>query len=426
MKEIVRTIIVSILTLEARAVLRKYHPKLIVVTGSVGKTSAKDATYTALKSTVFVRKSEKNYNGDIGVPLTVLGVPNGWSNMVQWIRNIIDGALLLLLVTPYPRWLIVEVGADRPGDISRGLSWVKPDVVLATRFPNIPVHVEFYATPEDVVREELFPISQLQEGGVAVVNADDPHASVVSVPSGARRMTYGFDAPSDVHGSHLRVLAPGGQVSGVSFDVTHGGDRAHVTLPGVLGRPHAYAALAGIAAALAAGAPLTEAVQFESHTPPPGRMRIIAGLNGATLVDDTYNASPIAVEEALSALREAPASRRIAVIADMLELGAYSVGEHERIGAVAASADILVTVGVRAQGFAVGAKKAGMNEDAIHTYERGSDAAAYLLSILKEGDLVLIKGSQSMRMERVVKALMLKPDDAKHLLCRQDVEWLGR
>ena len=177
MKEAIRNIIVYILTLEARAVLKKYKPQIVVVTGSVGKTSTKDAAYAALKHHAFVRKSEKSYNSDIGVPLTILGVPNGWGNIVQWIKNILDGFLVLLVTTPYPRWLILEVSADRPGDISRALSWLKPDIVVATRFPEVPVHVEFYTSPEDVIKEELFPVTLLRTAGTFVLNSDDSNNS---------------------------------------------------------------------------------------------------------------------------------------------------------------------------------------------------------------------------------------------------------
>jgi len=148
-------------------------------------------------------------------------------------------------------------------------------------------------------------------------------------------------------------------------------------------------------------------------------------MRDSVIIDDTYNASPAAMEEALIALGDIPRTgRRIAVLADMLELGGFSVTEHNRIGAlVAESADILVTVGVRTKGIAEGARSSGMPENMIIECERGSDASTELLSLIQSGDVILVKGSQSMRMERVVKSLMQEPEKAKDLLVRQDAEW---
>lgn len=426
LKELFRQVIVFLLTLEAKLVLRKHRPKIIAVTGSVGKTSAKDAIYTALSKSFFVRRSEKSFNGDIGVPLTVLGVRNGWSNVFQWIRNLIDGISLLILTTPYPKWLIVEVGADRPGDITKSLSWLKPDVVVATRFPEISVHVEFYASPEDVIKEELAPVGWLQSGGIFVFNEDDERAEGAPTASGVTRLSFGFGEGANLKAENLRATSEGGMPSGISFDITYGDEKVMVSIPNVAGRSHVYSVLAGIAVALSVGVSLEEATgAFQKHETPAGRMRLIKGMRDSVIIDDTYNASPAAMEEALIALGDIPRTgRRIAVLADMLELGGFSVIEHNRIGAlVAESADILVTVGVRTKGIAEGARSSGMAENMIIECERGSDASTELLSLIQSGDVILVKGSQSMRMERVVKSLMQEPEKAKDLLVRQDAEW---
>lgn len=428
-KEFIRSIIVRILTAEARAVVAKYKPKIILVTGSVGKTSSKDAIYTALASSFFIRRSEKSFNSDIGVPLTVLGVPNGWSNPVQWVKNLFEGLSLLVLDAPYPKWLVLEIGADRPGDITKSLSWIKPEVVLGTRFPKVPVHVEFYDSPEEVIQEESAPVSWLSDGGVAVLNADDERAKDVFVKEGVKKMTYGFEHDADVRGMRYMATQAKKTATGISFDVQYKGERARVSVPNVLGKTHAQAVLAGIAVAVAVGVPLEAATKtFELHIPPAGRTRIVPGLRGTTLIDDTYNSSPVASEEALRVLAEAPRTgRRIAVLADMLELGAFSVSEHHRIGTmVAKTADVLITAGVRARGTAQGAREAGMHPEVILETDRAADAASAILSIMSEGDVVLIKGSQSMRMERVVKSLMAEPARSGELLVRHDAEWLAR
>lgn len=436
MKEFIRRCVVKILTLESKAVVRKYRPRIVVVTGSVGKTSSKDAAFTALSAQYFVRRSEKSFNSDIGAPLTVLGIPNGWSNPVRWLRNIIDGIFLIIMRAPYPAWLIVEVGADRPGDISKSLSWLKPEVVVATRFPATPVHVEFYDSPEEVQREELAPLSWLKPGGIAVINADDEVLQNATVPDGVEIVRYGIHENADVRALRIKITATKGVATGISFDVSHRGEKVHITLRSVVGLQHVYAALAGIAAAVAVGVPLEKMKDaFETHSSARSRMRLIDGIRGSLIVDDTYNSSPVAAEQALMTLSEMPAptrstgerARKIGVFGDMLELGSYSVIEHERIGRIARDVvDVLVTVGVRARGMAEAARKAGLPENQILMFDRGQDAEEHLATMIERGDTILIKGSQGVRLEKVVKKLMAHPEDAPRLLCRQDAEWLMR
>lgn len=398
----------------------------MAITGSVGKTSSKDAVYAALSGFFFLRKSEKSFNSDIGVPLTILGVPNGWSNVLQWAKNILEGFALLVLNAPYPKLLVIEVGADRPGDITKSLSWLQPDVVVATRFPEVPVHVEFYASPDEVIREELAPAGWLKEEGVLVFNADDKHARGALTRTGVTRIGFGFGEDAALRGTRFHASSHEGMPTGISFDVSYKEEHAHIILAGVAGHAHAYSVLAGLSVAVGMGISLAAAAKnFEKHETPPGRMRLIQGIRNSVIIDDTYNASPAATEEALQALSTIPhTGRRIAVLADMLELGTFSVEEHKRMGVLAAaSSDVLVTAGVRAKNIAEAALFAGMGETKVIVCDRGADAASALVSLVQPGDVVLVKGSQSMRMERVVKSLMAEPGIAKEMLVRQDGEW---
>lgn len=429
LKEYFRHIVLFFITIEARLALWRFNPRIIMVTGSVGKTSTKDAVFTALSGSVFVRKSEKGFNSDIGVPLTVLGLKNGWSNLAVWVQNLARGILLLSAGAPYPAWLVIEVGADRPGDISKRLSWLSPHIVVCTHFPTISAHVEFYASPEAVQEEERSPLARLTDGGAAVFQYDDARSRALIRSPGVRTVTYGFSKGADIRGMRYKVLHRGGAPTGISFDVTHGEERGHISVSGIIGETHAISMLAGVAAAVAAGVPFGETLaRFATHETPPGRLRLIAGMGGSFLIDDSYNASPDAMHEALKALKSVHGGgKRIAVLGDMLELGTFSIAEHARMGAlVNEHADMVVTVGVRARGIAEAARSSGMGESRVHSFERGSDATSFILSILGEGDTVLIKGSQGMRMERITKALMANPEEAKSLLPRQDAEWLAR
>src|SRR3989338_1816365 len=162
MKNLFKKLIVFIITLQARAVLRKYKPMIVAVTGSVGKTSTKDAIYAVLSKSARVRKSEKSFNSEIGLPLTILGAPNAWSNPFRWLANIVDGLFLIWFDAPYPEWLVLEVGADRPGDIRSLAGWLPVDIAVITRLPEVPVHVEFFDSPEAVVEEKASLIDAIK------------------------------------------------------------------------------------------------------------------------------------------------------------------------------------------------------------------------------------------------------------------------
>lgn len=421
-----RSVLTFLLALEAKAIVAKYRPKIILVAGGVGKTLAKDAAFAALSEAFFVRSGEQS--GVFGAALAVVGVPNPQGSPFLWMKSFLEGVFLIALRAPYPEWLVIETTAERPGMIAK-MRWLRPSAIIAVRFPAVPPHVEFYPSSGAAIAEALMPARWLAAGGAFIANEDDENAKHAEIAEGVRSMTFGLGATADIQMEKFRTNVRGGMPSGISFDVLTSGERARVSLAGVAGTQHIYPVLAGVAAALAEGVLLEKAAAgFGRYAPRAGRMRLIPGMRGTVIIDDSYTASPAADEEALSALAEIPrAGKRIAVLADMLELGALSVGEHARIGGIAASsADILVTVGVRARGIAEGARSAGMPSDAVFECDTNAGAAAALLTQIAEGDVVLVKGSQAMRMERVVKSLMAEPGKAKDLLVRQSAEWQRR
>lgn len=429
MRFLFKSIVVFIITLEARLVLKKYKPKVIMVTGSVGKTSTKDALYTALQKSFHVRKSEKSYNSDIGVPLTILGRPNPWYNAREWISTISEGLALIFLPHKYPEWLIIEVGADKPGDIRRIVSYVRPSVVVVTRLPDVPVHVEFYKSPKEVIEEESIPAQLLDENGLLVINADDTNMVQLKETTRATVLSVGMHHAADVVFSKELTIEEQGKPRGVAFHLSYKGNEAPFVLRGAIGRQHVYALSLASAVALHYGVNLIDLSEaFQHHETPPGRMRLIPAIKGATIIDDTYNASPVAVEEALSTLRELPVSgKRIALLGDMLELGSFSQEMHEKMGKMAASVlNVLGVVGVRSQSIAGAALGEGMSESVVFQYEDSRLAGKDFEMRIEEGDVILIKGSQSIRMERAVKELMADPERAEALLCRQDEVWLEK
>lgn len=427
MKNALRSMLVSTLALLAGGIVRKYQPQIVMVTGSVGKTSTKDAVAAALSERVFLRASEKSFNSEFGVPLTIIGAKNPWSNALGWIRVLKEALALLILPNHYPKLLVLEVGADRPGDLAKILKIAAPDAVVVTALPEIPVHVEAYASPEAVRDEEFAPAYALPAGAPLIISADDEHARRYAARVNAQVFTFGFAENAGVRVEGVKTLQEHGRVSGVEAALAAGEERYAYSVVGALGRTQFLAPAAAVAVARALGYGAEDAIAgLARYAPPPGRLRVFAGKNGSLLIDDSYNSSPPAVEEALAALSSAGGERRIAALGDMLELGRYSVAEHERIGAlVPKHADILVAVGIRARKIAEAAQTAGMAGENVHVFDDSREAAGALSMLVREGDAVLSKGSQGMRMERVSEALLADPMDRERLV-RQDAEWKRR
>lgn len=433
MKQISKSIVASLLAILARGIIRKYKPTVVMITGSVGKTSTKDAVAAALTPKFFLRASEKSYNSEFGVPLTIIGSKNPWNNPIKWIRVFEEAILLLLLPNHYPKLLVLEVGADRPGDLKRILKIATPDAVVVTSLPSVPVHVEAYASPQAVREEEFTPATALKPDAPLIVSHDDGFAYDLAKGLDAHITTFGFTDTADICIENPEPFIEGNRYAGMKANVTVGGETYKLVVRGALGRPQLYAPSAALGLALSLGMTAEEAFKgLESYVPPPGRLRILQGKNGSTILDDSYNASPSAVKESLDALKltkdssmfAVPAKRTIAVLGDMLELGRYSVDEHEQVGALArTSADLVCSVGIRSKAILSSAQESGMKEKNTCAYQDANEAGRELATTVKEGDVVLIKGSQSMRMERVVRALLQNPEDQSKLV-RQEKEWM--
>ncbi len=402
-----------------------------MVTGSVGKTSTKDAIAAVLDHRFYIRASEKSYNSEFGVPLTIIGASNPWSNFPAWAKVFGEAFALILFPNHYPKILVLEVGADRPGDLARILRIATPDVVVVTRLPEMPVHVEAYATPAAVREEEFAPAYALAPGLPLVVSADDTFARALAAPLTAHITTYGTSPDADIRILSDAPFLENDTVVGMKGTFSIDGASYDIPVYGALGRPQLLAPAAAIAVGRILGMTVKETLDgVKAYQPPAGRGRLIPGKNGSLILDDSYNASPSAVEEALSSLQlihqVQPHSRRIAALGDMLELGRYSRVEHERIGTDAAKkCDVLVTVGARSRATNTAAISAGMPESAVHHFDTSKEAAVFLKTEVQKHDVILVKGSQSVRMERVAEALLNTPSDQTYLV-RQDPEWKRR
>lgn len=428
-----KKIIVTIVTWEARMVLARYHPKIIAITGSVGKTSTKDAIFAVLSTFKIVRKSDKSFNSEIGLPLTILGRPNGWSNPLIWLETIVRGLWLIVWKHTYPEWLVLEVGAGKPGDIKSVAKWLAPDIVVVTRFPDQPVHVEFFGTTEKVIEEKSALVLALKPTGTLILNHDDDKVYALHYKSSCKTVSYGTHEHATYRAVHptylLGPLAGGIRVpEGINFKLEYSGNSFPVNIPNVVGMHYVGSALAAIAVAHEIGCELLPSLTAVSrYVSPPGRLSLIEGINHSVIIDDTYNASPVAMDAALDALEALKGKRKIAVLGDMLELGKFTEEAHRAIGEkVVSIADMLILVGPRAKFIAEAALDKGFPLKELYRFDSSKTAAKFLAGVVEKGDIVLLKGSQGVRLERAVEAIMAHPELKKKLLCRQEKEWQER
>lgn len=410
----------------------RYKPQIVGITGSVGKTSTKEAVYTVLSSKFRVRKNIKNYNNELGVPLSIIGVESGNKNPFIWLWVFCKAVCLLVWKSgKYPEILVLEMGADKPGDIKYLTQLAPCRVGVITALG--PVHLELFGTMEKLVREKHQIVLHLKKEDTAVLNADDQLVMSVQDKLKSKAITFGFNESAIVRATEVDVSAgPSAdpwvdvQIKGLSFKIIYNGSIIPFFMPSVLGEHQVYIALAAAAVGLAFGMNLADvSAALRNYSSPAGRMRLLPGIKHTSIIDDSYNSSPMAAKAAIKVLDKLKVSgRKFVVLGDMLELGQYTEQGHKEVGeAVAHVADVLVTVGSRARIIADTAKATGLPEEGVFEFGQAEEAGKFVQERIKTGDIILVKGSQGARTERVVKELMAEPEKAMQLLVRQGPEW---
>ncbi len=417
-----KKIITSIIVWEAKRAISNHSPKIIGITGSVGKSSTKDAIAAVLENRFSVRKSKKSYNSELGLALAILGLSTAWKNPAKWLDNIWLG-LKEIRNKNFPKYLVLEMGVDRPKDMDKLLLIANPKVAVETAIGEIPVHVEFFSGPEEIAREKSKLVKSLSVDGFAVLNFDDYIVLEMKDKTKARVITYGFGEGADIRASNYKILE-----DGITFKVDFENATLPVKLKNAFGKHNIYPALAAIAVGNIFDINLVEAVGALSlYEPPPGRMRLLEGIKKSKILDDSYNASPLATHAALDTLAELEATRKIIVFGDMLELGKFTIPAHKAVGKKAASiANYFIAVGPRSKFAGEEAVNCGLPKENVKYFSTSREAASGVKDLILEGDLILVKGSQSMRMERVTEEIMAHPEDASRLLPRRDEYWKNK
>jgi len=411
MRSVVLKVITWKLKIIAKLFLFRYKPKIIGITGSVGKSSAKEAVYAVLRSNFRVRRSLGSYNNEIGVPLTILGEESPGANFFGWLAIFFKSAANLIYDKDYPKILVLELGVDRPGDLEYLLSFIKPNLAIITSIS--PVHLEKMKTEAEILKEKSKLAAALSKKGTAILNFDDPKLRELGLKLKNKVIFYGLSGTANIYASEIKC-----EKLGISFNINYAGSVVPAAIP-VFGKAMVYAVLAASAVGVSLGMDLVNVTsKFKNIKGLKGRLKLFKGKKKATIIDDSYNSSPIAARLALSAageLREEIKARRLVVVlGDMLELGEISRRAHINLGREAANAaDLVIAVGKEAKNIQLGAELT-KEKDALW-FPDSSAVAAKILGIIKKGDLILIKGSQGVRMEKITEVMLKNKKDIKKL-----------
>lgn len=419
-----------LLKILAKRILKKYQPRIVGITGSIGKTSAKEAIFWVLKNRLAVRTSFKNYNNEIGLPLTIIGRESPGRSAWGWL-GLFKKALSLCLFSDknYPRVLVLEMGVDRPGDMDYLTEIAKPDMGLVTAVSYS--HLEYFGSVINIKKEKQVLIEKLDSQGLAILNFDNEYSRDMAKVSKAKVLTYGLKPGANLQAQDIiyNFTKEGYDLSGVSFKLNYNGSIVPVVMKNAMSETSVYSALAAAAVAIQFDFNLVDIAKVLSDfNLPKGRMNLLAGIKHSFIIDDTYNSSPEACLSAidiLSQVKTDETSDKYAVLGDMLEIGTYTEEGHRLVGKKVATSGIkyLIAVGERARDFIRGAKEVEFEDDFIFYFDKPEEAGKFLQNRIKAGDVLLVKGSQGARMEKVVKELMAEPDRASELIVRQGKEW---
>lgn len=358
----------------ARFWRRKLDIRVIGITGSVGKSTTKETVAEVLSQRYRTLKSPGNLNNEIGLPLTILKLSSGHQRAV------------------------LEMGFYMPGEIAFLCDIAQPQVGVVTNIGT--VHAERAGSQETIAQGKSELVQALPEDGIAILNFDDPRVRKMEEKTRAQVFFYGLSSESDLWADNVEGLG----LEGIRFRLHYKRETLHVRVP-LIGRHSVHTALRATAVGLVEG--LTWQEIFDGLNLGHTQLRLVAvrSQTGALILDDTYNASPESMLAALNLLDELD-GRKIAVLGDMLELGQYERQGHDLVGLRAAQvADILLTLGSRAQIIAEAARREGMEKSSVLEFEKLEPIVDWLSENLSKDDSVLIKGSHGLHMDRIANAL---------------------
>jgi UDP-N-acetylmuramoyl-tripeptide--D-alanyl-D-alanine ligase len=360
---------------------QKFNPRVIGLTGSVGKSTTKELVTSVLAHRFNVLKSEGNFNNEIGLPLTLLKLNSTYE------------------------YLVLEMGMYDVGEITLLCDMAQPHVGVVTNVG--PTHLERLGTIERIAQAKSELVQALpRHESYAILNHDDPFVLAMKDKTEAKVVTYGLSPEADLWASDVTSAG----LEGIRFVFNYGGDAVYARVP-LLGRHSVHTALRAALVGLVEGLAWGDIIAGLQSLPKTAQLRLVSapGPNGSIILDDTYNASPASTIAALNLLDDLAYPRKIAVMGDMLELGSFEEEGHRKVGCRAASiVDLLITIGQRAKLIAKEAQACGLQKLQILELETNQLAIDYLQDILSPNDVVLVKGSNSQHMDEIVNELARK------------------
>jgi UDP-N-acetylmuramoyl-tripeptide--D-alanyl-D-alanine ligase len=360
----------------ARSIRDRYSFKLIAITGSAGKTTTKEMIATLVGTEHRTFKSWGNFNNLIGCPLCIDNTP--------------DDA----------EFVVSEMGMNHKGEIAQLAGLTHPDVGVYTNIG--PVHIEFFGTVEKIAEAKRELLENVKSGGTIILNADNEHVMRISEDFSGHKVTYGIEHEADYRAIAVRERG----LLGTQFTLDAEGTNRDLELS-LPGRHNLENLLAAIATARAVGISWQGIERGIGEVKPAYHRGVVSLYRGATIYDDTYNSNPYALRSALELMDQAEVSgRRIAVIGDMLELGEKELDYHRESGAaIPPSVDVVVGVGRRSEALLDGARAAGVPDDRLKHFKNAADAGEFLRTFVAEGDLVLLKASRGVGLDKAVAML---------------------
>jgi len=412
-KRVSRYVVCAILEAQVKRLRKRHAFTVIAVAGSIGKTSTKVAIAETLGASRSVRYQKGNYNDRVTVPLVLFGhnLP-ALFNIVAWVKIFLANNTIISQPYPYD-YVIVELGTDRPGQMA-AFDYLQPDITVVTAV--VPEHMAYFGTLNAVAAEEFSVFNYSKK---VLVNTDD---TPVEYLKNKRFLSYSLNKNADYYAQSWQ------QIELKNGDMTIALPRG-ATLPAslkIVGKQGAKITLAAAATAHVAGLTNKEIVGgLANITPFAGRMQILEGICNSIIIDDTYNASPPAVEAALDVLYAVKAPQRIAILGRMNQMGDYSPKAHREVGAYcdAKKLDLVVTIGDDAEAYlAPAAQKAGCT---VKSFSSPRAAGNFVASQLKKGGVVLAEGSQDgVYAEEALKPLLKNRGDVNKLV-RQSARWMA-
>jgi UDP-N-acetylmuramoyl-tripeptide--D-alanyl-D-alanine ligase len=360
----------------ASAVRKLWGKPLVGVTGSAGKTTTREAIAHVLASRFRVLKSEGNFNNHFGLPL------------------------MLLKIEPEHDVAVIEMGMSHAGEIRALAKIAQPEIGVVTNVA--PVHLEFFASIADIARAKYELIESLPVNGAAILNADDEYVSQFSRGFKGKVLTYGMSATADVRAENIQPRGSGGS----EFDLIVGSAREHTALP-LVGEHNILNALAAVSVGLVCRLTLSQAAGALATLSPAEKRGQVLQLGNITILDDCYNSNPKALHAMVDALAAMPAKRRIVVAGEMLELGPSAEKMHRAAGQHIGEKKVDALIGVRGLAHAMveGARQAGTKAEFVTTPE---EAGEWLAREARDGDVVLLKASRGVKLEKALEVWKTK------------------